>query len=97
MKNIIILTWYEILTYTYVKPRSNGFRTKKTPRLTPLGSPEGARGLCPLGTLAHTLWQRDPTEPDSTAASAWGSGAFPSLGLPIYGTSGPGPWLLPGY
>jgi hypothetical protein len=74
----------------------NSSRTKKTPD-RPLQDRPRARGLCPSGTLACTLWQRDSAEPDSIAASAWGSGASPSLGLPIYGISGPDPWLPPGY
>ena len=74
---------------------SNGSRTKKTPWLTPSGSPGGS-GLCPLGTLVRTLCQRDPAEPDSIVASAWGSRASASPGLLIYGMTKPGPWLLPG-
>jgi hypothetical protein len=62
----------------------------------PLQDHPGDRGLCPSGMLTCTLWQRDLAEPDLAAASAYCSGAFSSLRLPIYGTSEPGPWLLPG-
>jgi hypothetical protein len=62
---------------------------RRRPPDQPLQDWPGARGLCPLGTLARALQQEDPTEFDSTTASSWGSGALLSLGLPIYGISGP--------
>jgi hypothetical protein len=77
----------KILTYRYVKPWVQWFPNEEDPLTDPSGM---ARGL------ARTLWQTNPAELDSIAASAWGSGASRSLGLPIYGTSKPGPWLLPG-
>jgi hypothetical protein len=63
---------------------------KKTPD-RPLQDRLGARGLCPSGTLARTLWLRDPAELDSTTASAWGSGLPRALGF--RSTSPPGPAL----
>jgi hypothetical protein len=44
----------EILMYRYVKPRSNGSRTKKTPD-RPLQDRPGVRGLCPSGMLVRIL------------------------------------------
>jgi hypothetical protein len=82
----------EILTYRYVKPRVQWFSKEEDPPTDPFRI---ARGLCPSGTLACPLWQRDPAKPDSTTAFAWGSGASPSLGLLIYVMTKPGPWLLP--
>jgi hypothetical protein len=49
------------------------------------------RGLCPSGTLARTIWQRDPPEPDSTTASAGAQGIPRALGS--RNTAHPGPTL----
>ena len=57
----------EILTYRYVKHRVKWFPNEEDPPTDPFRI---ARGLRPSGTLARNLWQRDPAEPDSTAASA---------------------------
>jgi hypothetical protein len=83
----------KILIYRYIKPQVQWFPNEEEPLTNPFWI---AWGLCPSGTLARTFWQRVSAEPDSTAASAWGSRASPSLGLPIYDTSKASPCLLPG-
>jgi hypothetical protein len=47
---------------------------RRRPPDRPLQDCPGAQGLYPLGTLARTLWRRNPAEPDYIATSAWVSG-----------------------
>jgi hypothetical protein len=75
--------------------RINGSRSKRPPyRL--LQDRPGAQGLYPSGTLTRTIRPRNLAKPKHAKASAQGSGARPSLRLPIYDTPKPNPWLLPG-
>ena len=83
----------EMLTYEYVKPQIQWSPTEEDPLTDPFRI---ARGLCPLGTLACTLWQRDPAKPNLATTTAWGLGARPSPRHRIYDASRLGPWLLPG-
>jgi hypothetical protein len=53
---------------------------QRRPPDRPLRDRLGAQGLCPSSTLVHTLWQRDPAEPDSTIASAGARGLPRALG-----------------
>jgi hypothetical protein len=93
LKKILLKLGDEILTYRYIKPRNLWFPTEETLGRSPQEHP-GPRGLYPSGTLTRTLKLRNLPEPEHSKASAQGSGACPSLRLPIDGKPEPDPGLL---
>jgi hypothetical protein len=75
------LTTDKILMYGYVKPRVQWFPNEEDPP-TDLFRIAWGSGTIPSGTLARTLWRRNPAKPDYNATSAWDSGVCLSTEAP---------------